>query len=106
MSITTKRPTISRDTPIIPRIAAETVVEHAVALTGAPISSCYVARLVTRANATYSANPYFRRRLRARGDLGRDRLHSYMQHWLSSYLHKEHPAVYDRLPRAFITGRG
>lgn len=87
-----KTKSIEEATSIMPDIIAETVVLKAAQLLNTnldvPTLSAY---LVGHAEATYAANTTFRKKINSnanKGNSGRDYLHIYMQHWLSSRLLK------------------
>lgn len=81
---------IGQDTGIVPDVVAESVVEKAFKLIHETPDEreigYYAGRLVEQAETLYHINPTFRRKIRSRGDAGRDALYSYMQHWISSRL--------------------
>lgn len=95
---------IATDTPLIPIIAAETVVEQLAAYLGEALPSTYASRMADHAEAVYAANALFRRRVNASGDLGREHLYVFMRHWLASYIKEDSEALFARLPSGFCTG--
>jgi hypothetical protein len=79
--------TIEEDTPLIPSIIAENVVAEVGDLIHYlnPTDPAG-ARLVRRAEHLYQVNPEFAKKLRRRGNGGRDTLYAFMRHWLAAYL--------------------
>lgn len=61
-------------------------------------------RLHKMANDIYQHNDEFRRKITP-SNRGRDQLYVWMRHWLSSELHRSHPAIYRKLPVSFRMGR-
>ena len=86
--------TIEIDTPIVPEAVAETVtMEIENAVNGSPLEPlafgpALIRYLVVHAKETYQSNLQFRRKIRARGDKGRDYLYTFMRHWAASYLRR------------------
>ena len=82
--------TIEEKTGIIPEAVAEGVIEKASSILGVTLDdSSLVGYLTGCAEATFKANPKFRRRvcsIAEDGNRGRDYLWGYRQHWLSSKL--------------------
>jgi hypothetical protein len=90
---------IEDDTPIMPWVVAQSVIEEAQKETGASLNVRNLVRsLSTRAQTTYEHNEDFRKKVRGRGDSGRDTLYAFMRHWLAAYLKKEQPDVFRKLP--------
>lgn len=98
---------IADDTPILPMVVAKSVVDE--------VDRCYPlppgrakdelpGKLAHHANLVYENNAAFRRKIRARGDKGRDALYAFMRHWLAAELHDTQPAIYRRLPERFRVG--
>lgn len=84
---------IEEDTPILPSVVAETVIEKVNACHGTRLGSKYVAKLVHRQALLYARNSEWRKWMRARGNKGRDTLYEFMFHWLASEIRKTHPTV-------------
>ena len=61
-------------------------------------------RLSARAVRLCSANRTFARRLRAKGNAGRECLQSFMRHWLAARLARQHPVLFRLLPLVFSLG--
>lgn len=95
---------IDQDTPILPYIVAGTVVQEVERYTGEALSNEYVEALVAHAHATYNADASFRRKIRAKGNKGRDTLYAFMRHWLAADLKKKQPDIYEQLPSGFASG--
>jgi len=96
--------TIETDTPLLPLFIAEAVVAEAGGFLQTELPDDFARRLAERAEHLYNVNPGFRRKLRARGNAGRDYLYSFMRHWLHGLLKAERPRLADRLPAAFASG--
>lgn len=99
---------IEDDTPILPHIVADAVIGEVERCTPLELSTAeerdLADRLADRANAVYAKNDRFRRKIRGRGDLGRDALYAFMRHWLASELKKIRPRVFAQLPQRFMVG--
>jgi len=84
---------IGLDTVIMPDVIAESVVEQAERLANLGLSErdlgYYAGRLVEQAETLYQTNPDFRKKVQAGGNRGRDHLHAFMQHWISSLFIKD-----------------
>jgi len=100
---------------LIPEIIAETVIEEVVGhidRQGLPAEAERVwndleslaTGLVNYANSIYANNAGFRKKLKARGNKGRDTLYAFMRHWLASDLRKKFPAAFRALPERFAMG--
>lgn len=96
--------TIEEDTPIMPDIVAETIVEQVQAHVGEILPDNYASDLVQRAETIYSKNGTFKQAIRAPGNKGRDTLYAFMRHWLAGILHKDHPDIYAKLWHGFANG--
>ncbi|HLP09166.1 MAG TPA: hypothetical protein VK178_13455 [Opitutaceae bacterium] len=99
-----RRPQLEIDTPLVALAAARSVLDEAAVLVGRPLPARFAARLAHRARRVYAHSDSFRRKLRARGDSGRDWLHVFLRHWLAALLRDECPALFARLPAAFANG--
>ena len=53
--------------------------------------------LVKKAEAVYTSNGSFQKKLRAKGNAGRDWLYAFMQHWLAAELKKRLPDIFAQL---------
>jgi len=100
---------IQDDTPIVPHIVADTVineVERCFPLNMGRVEARALAdKLADRANLVYKKDENFRRRIRGRGNSGRDMLYAFMRHWLTAELAKSRPDIYRRLPSDFAVGQ-
>ena len=90
--------TIEEDTGILTIAMAEIVVEKAARLVsnegfGSQDLYFYVGRLTECAETQYHSNPTFQKKVQGSGNKGRDYLYAFMQHWISSMLLKNSPAV-------------
>ena len=65
----------------------------------------YAPTLAARAVRLYPRNPAFARRLCAPGNTGREWLYSFMRHWLSGYLARDHRSLFEQLPSSYCVGR-
>lgn len=110
---------IGDDTPILPHIVADGVIDGAAMLVakqsectkreGCDCPSCELharkvelANLLTdQADTVYGSNPSFAKLIRGRGDSGRDRLYGFMQHWLAAELKRSSPEVFSALPQGY-----
>ncbi len=92
---------IEDDTPILPYVVADGVVEEVERFLGKRIRNreAAVDYLAGRADATYRANKRFRKRIRGRGDSGLDWLFSFMRHWLSAWMLKHDRKTYESIPK-------
>lgn len=97
---------IELDTPIVPEIVAAGVCEEVVAWLGEPffLPQRWVSELAGYANTLYGYNKRFRRRIRARGDRGRDYLWMFMRHWLAALVKQRRPQLFNRLPANYSVG--
>lgn len=95
---------LDRDTPLLPRIVAESICGEAATFLRDDLPMQYAARLAARAVRLYACNAAFARRMRAPGNTGREWLRSFMRHWLASYLSRDHRRLFDRLPSSYCVG--
>lgn len=95
---------LDRDTPLLPRLVAEGVCAEAAAWLDDDCPMALAPVLAARATRLYKHNPAFARRLRVSGNEGREWLRAFLRHWLATRLHRQHPALYERLPSAFCLG--
>lgn len=101
-----KRPcSIVSDTPLLPHFIADAVVAEASGFLLTELGDDLAPRLAARADHLYQVNPDVRRKLRAKGNAGRDYLYSFMRHWLHGLLKAEQPRLADRLPASFANGQ-
>jgi hypothetical protein len=100
---------IEDDTPILPDLVAESVVDEAARLAPGHADELLsrraelAAALAARAKATYGADPdsAWSRSIRGAGNKGRDTLYAFMRHWLAGELKRNSPDVYAALPRGY-----
>jgi len=80
---------IERDTPIVLLAMAESVCQEAAVLLGMELDLVhYGDYLVKYAAAVYEHNADFKRKVKGKGNKGRDYLRSFMQHWLTAEILK------------------
>lgn len=96
---------IERETPILPRAIAGSVLEEASAWLGEQLPTSWIAELEARANTVYPANQRFRRRIRGGGNSGRDWLWAFTRHWLAALLKRRRPELFIRLPHRYCVGQ-
>lgn len=97
--------TIEGDTPIIPEIVADTTVKEVEREYGCPLPGREAATeyLVEHAGKVYEHNEHFRGLIQRDND-GLDYCYAFMRHWLSGYLRRFHPTIFELLPRHFTVG--
>jgi len=95
---------LERDTPLVALAAARTVVEETARYLDVALPDACAIHLARRTHIAFARSSSFRRAVLRPGDLGRDRLHMFLRHWLAALLHAEAPALYARLPRDFSAG--
>ncbi len=115
---------ISDDTPILPEVVADMVVGEVTAYfyyfmtedqgtdsdpelfkeVNSLNSRKLVNELYKQAEVVYASNKSFAKKIKAKGNKGRDALYSFMRHWLAALLKKKHPLIYKKIPRSFDTG--
>jgi hypothetical protein len=95
---------IARDTPLLPRAAAEAVWEEASEFLGEALPAEWISVLTEKAETIYAHSSNYRRRLRGRGDTGRDWLWSFMRHWLAALLREHRPQWFGKLPSRYSAG--
>lgn len=96
------------DTPLMPAVIADSVLTEVARCLPLDLHDggrAMADRLADRAERIYAANPDFRRKIKARGDSGRDHLYMFMRHWASSEIQKCCPRVFRQLPDSFKLGR-
>ena len=93
---------IERDTPIIPCIIADGVIDEINRLLQTEVlGRAHADRLAAHAEMIYARNKRFARKIRSRFTVGRDTLYLFMRHWASSLLASEFPAEAKKLPRGY-----
>jgi hypothetical protein len=95
---------IEAETAVLPHVIAACVVEEASAWLHEPLPETWVRELTAKADLVFTHNVRFRRRLTARGNLGRDRLWAFMRHWLAAMLYDRRPDCLARLPQSYRVG--
>lgn len=92
------------DTPIMPWVVSNSVVEEAARYLRIDIPNRVELEkyLENRAEEVYANNREWRRRINASGNKGRDTLYAFMRHWLAAELPRRMPGV--RLPESFANG--
>ena len=93
------------DTPILPEVVAETVVQEVEHYLGKPLPETSVKALVDQQARLYACSADWRKKMQATGNRGRDTLFAFMRHWLTSDLKKADPALHSRLPQSFWMGQ-
>src|SRR2546422_656487 len=96
---------IEKDTPLVPRAAAEGVCHEAAVWLHQPLPRRFVRELTAYANTVYAHNARFRRKVRGEGTRGRDYLWVFMRHWLCALLADRRPQLHARLPSSYSVGR-
>lgn len=103
-----KRRTVEEDTDLVPVWIAETVIDQAAAILPDALAEALFARrdevaavLARRAEVVYAANERFAKKLRGAGNLGRNTLYVFMEHWLGAWLKRNMPAAARALPRGY-----
>jgi hypothetical protein len=106
---------IEKDTPIQPWAVAESVVgevnkylhQRSMGEEASRIlhdEDRLVSYLTAFAQGLYQRNEDVRRKIRRKGNGGRDFLYTFMRHWLSAELARSHPKVFKILPNEFKVG--
>ena len=95
---------IDTDTPLLPILVADTVIEQLALHLRVALPDTYAERLAAQAERTYLVDELFRRKLQAQGNDGRDALYVAMRHWLAGYIAEDCPELYQRLPSGFERG--
>ena len=90
--------------PIIPRAVAEGVWEEVCVWLDQELPREWIRRLAIQADVIYARNPRFRRRLRHKGNAGRDYLWMFTRHWLAAMIHRHNYDLYVLLPASFSVG--
>lgn len=107
---------IENETPIMPWIVADTIIDEVVwylskhGIYEAEANRIYERKddlanwLTNYANTVYKHNASWRKKIKAHGNKGRDTLYAFMRHWLASDLRKTEPAAYRVLGERFAMG--
>jgi hypothetical protein len=98
-------PRLTRETGLPVEFMARCFVEDLFRFLGTALPARCITRLAAQARTTYAHSPSFRQKIMRPGDYGRDCLYMFLQHWLAAAVHRESPALYDRLPRDYTTGQ-
>ena len=107
-----KTSAIEDDTPILPTVIADSVIrEVQMFFVGKGLQDSIgentepvVDYLTNYAERVYAANTAFRKRIRSRGNAGRDYLYAFMRHWLAGWLKDHSPEAFRQLPSGFASG--
>ena len=100
-----KRPVrIEEDTPIRPGIVAWCVWMDAAVRLAQALPRRWVRELTARANTVYAHNERFRRKIRRRGNYGRDYLYLFMRHRMAALLREHRPEFHTRMPSGYNAG--
>ena len=100
-----RTPRIELETPIVPSAIAATVVEEAGVWLGQPLPRRWIRELTAYANTVYAHNSHFRRKIRGKGNRGRDYLWAFTRHWLAGLMWERRPQLHARLPADYCVGR-
>lgn len=92
------------ETTLLPWLVAEAVCGEAARALGTQEPYRHAPALAARAVRLYDVNPPFARRLRARGEAGREWLCAFLRHWLAAALHRTDPRLARALPPGFALG--
>jgi len=101
----TKERFIEKDTPILPHMIAEQVASEAARHTKSDKPLKHVKYLADKAHTIYNKNTHFAKKVRGRGNGGRDYLYMFMRHWISSKIKKDNPELHSKIPAAFSNGQ-
>ena len=88
----------------MPEAIAESVVQEAERFLKADLPGDFAARLAAKAHHLYPRHKHFHKVLNLPGNRGRDSLYMYMRHWTASWLKRERPALFKRLPWSYALG--
>lgn len=99
-------PRIETDTPIVPRAVAVSVWAEARAWLNEELPVRWIDLLTDRAQRVYARRAGFRRKIRRKGDLGRDSLWVFTRHWLAALIREHRPEWHTRLPQRYKLGGG
>lgn len=99
---------IEKDTPIMPAVIAGCVLDelqgflHERGQAQIPQAKVdeFEVYLVGKQADLYQHNPSWRKKMRARGNKGRDTLYAFMRHWLAAEVGRHLPVVYRGIERA------
>jgi DNA-binding ferritin-like protein len=102
---------IEDETPILPHVVADAVI-HELALYfyrkfkfELPNTQGLADQLSKQAQQIYAHNEQFRKKLKSKGNAGRDYLYAFMRHWLSGLVKDTQPAMFDKIPADFRVGK-
>ena len=98
------RPSITHDTRLVPRAAAEGVWEEACAFLDEELPREWIGLLIEKAETIYAHGPRFRRRLQSNGNTSRDWLWAFMRHWIAALLQEHRPQLFRKLPSRYCVG--
>lgn len=95
---------IEADTPLIPYIVAESVIEKTRLIDrGEPLFDAAVRYLMNYADTVYAHNKNWAKKIRGAG--GREFLYAFMEHWFAAFLKDNAPEMFKKLPRGYGWGR-
>jgi hypothetical protein len=103
-ALRTSPKTITRDTPLVPRAAAEGVWAEACALLDEELPREWIGLLIEKAETIYTHGSRFRRRLQSNGNTSRDWLWAFMRHWLAALMQEQRPQLFRKLPSRYCVG--
>ena len=89
---------------LLPWVIAECVCQEVSVFLGIQMPRRYARWLTAKAEVCFQKHRYFRRRMRASGNVPRDQLRVYMRHWLSALLGTERRDLWFCLPQSFDLG--
>jgi hypothetical protein len=72
-----------------------------------PVREAFCAHMEKRAEHVYARNQGWAKKIRGRGNRGRDTLYVFMRHWLAAEIRATYPGLADREPikfRSFANG--
>ena len=84
---------------------AESVVQEAERFLEADLPADFAERLAAKAHYLYPRHKHFHQLLNGPGNRGRDALFMFMRHWTAGWLHRERPALRQRLPWEYSLGQ-
>jgi len=111
-----KKYNITKDTPILPELIADRIFWEMAAFIKFKIkdnkladelenrSKEFINLLVEKQDSLYQNSVDWRKKMRSKGNKGRDTLYSFMQHWLSGLLKDNMPNVLKKLPNGYSNG--
>jgi len=95
-------PRLERETYLTPYMIADQICMEARYLTRSDVPMGYGTWLVRRTRQLYALNHGFNRRLRSDSGLGW--LRTFLRHWITARLKREHPRLARQLPESYAIG--